>query len=308
MNFHQNIIEFHPNVQEALIHNKPIVALESTIISHGMPFPQNLETAIQLETEIKNSGAVPATIALMNGKIKIGLTLSEMELLAKEGSKVYKTSRRDMAYVLSKKITGATTVAATMIAAKMAGIKIFATGGIGGVHRGASETFDISADLQELAKTDVTVVCAGVKSILDIGSTLEYLETMGVPVIGYKTDEMPAFYSRKSGFKVDFNMKSAQEIAHFLQVKEQINLQQGVLITQPVPEEYDMDKTLIDNAIEQALTEQRQKGIKGKESTPFLLSRVKELTGAESLSANIALVKNNAKLAAEIAVALTDTI
>lgn len=308
MNFHQNIIEFHPNVQEALIHHKPIVALESTIISHGMPFPQNLETAIQLETEVKNSGAVPATIALMNGKIKIGLTLSEMELLAKEGSKVYKTSRRDMAYVLSKKITGATTVAATMIAAKMAGIKIFATGGIGGVHRGASETFDISADLQELAKTDVAVVCAGVKSILDIGSTLEYLETMGVPVIGYKTDEMPAFYSRKSGFKVDFNLKSAQEIAHFLQVKEQIHLQQGVLITQPVPEEYGMDKTLIDNAIEQALTEQRQKGIKGKESTPFLLGRVKELTGGESLSANIALVKNNAKLAAEIAVALTNTI
>jgi len=295
-------LEFSPEVFEALQLKKPLVALESTIIAHGMPFPQNLETALLLEYEIRLHGATPATIALIEGKIKIGLSLDELEVLAKSGSKVHKTSRRDLAYILMQKKLGATTVAATMIAAEKAGIKIFATGGIGGVHRDATQTMDISADLQELSKTNVAVVCAGVKSILDIGLTLEYLETMGVPVIGFQTDEMPAFYSGKSGFKVDFNLKSSTEIAHFLQVHQQLDLQQGVLITQTVPVEYDIDKNLIDNAIEQALAEQKHKGIRGKESTPFLLAKVKELTGGESLVSNIALVRNNARLAAEIAV------
>ncbi len=304
MNTFQKYLDFAPEVFESLQLHKPVVALESTIISHGIPFPQNLETALLLEDEIRLHGATPATIALMDGKIKIGLSLDELEVLAKFGSKVHKTSRRDLTYVLSQKKLGATTVAATMMAAQMAGIKIFATGGIGGVHRDATQTMDISADLQELGRTNVAVVCAGVKSILDIGLTLEYLETMGVPVVGYQTDEMPAFYSSKSGFKVDFNLKSPTEIAHFLQIHQQLDLHQGVLITQSIPAEYDMDKTAIEQAIEQALIEQKQKGIRGKESTPFLLAKVKEFTGGESLVSNIALVRNNARLAAEIAIHL----
>ena len=300
-----NYLEIHPEVKEALQNNKPIVALESTIISHGMPFPQNMETALMLENEVRKHGAIPATIALMNGVIKIGLTESEIEFLASEGLKVHKTSRRDLAYVLAQKMTGATTVSATMIAAEMAGIRGFATGGIGGVHRDATETFDISADLLELSQTPVAVVCAGVKSILDIGLTLEYLETMGVPVLGYQSDDMPAFYTSKSGFKVDFNLQTTDEIARFIHLQNEMGLKNGILITQAIPKAYDMDPFIVDVAIEKALTLQKELGIKGKNTTPFLLAKVKELTGGESLVSNIALVQNNARLAAEIAVALS---
>jgi len=299
-----NYLEINPEVSKAIKSGKAVVALESTIISHGMPYPQNLETALMLEQEVRKYGAIPATIALLNGKIKVGLTVEEITYLAKEGLRVHKTSRRDLAYILFKKISGATTVSATMIAAKMAGIRIFATGGIGGVHRGAAETFDISADLQELAHTNIAVVCAGIKSILDIGLTLEYLETMGVPVIGYNTDELPSFYSRKSGFPVDFNLKTPLEIANYLNIKKQIGLENGVIIAQPIPVEFDFDSKIINTAIEKALILQKELGIKGKESTPFLLSKVKEFTHGESLISNIALVKNNVQLASEIAVSL----
>jgi len=299
-----NYLEINPEVSKAIKNGQAVVALESTIISHGMPYPQNLETALMLEQEVRKYGAIPATIALLNGKIKVGLTVEEITYLAKEGLRVHKTSRRDLAYILFKKISGATTVSATMIAAKMAGIRIFATGGIGGVHRGAAETFDISADLQELAHTDIAVICAGIKSILDIGLTLEYLETMGVPVIGYNTDELPAFYSRKSGFPVDFNLKTPLEIANYLNIKKQIGLENGVIIAQAIPVEFDFDSKIINTAIEKALILQKELGIKGKESTPFLLSKVKELTHGESLISNIALVKNNVQLASEIAVSL----
>ena len=296
-----NYIDIKPEVAEALQNKQPVVALESTIISHGMPYPKNMETALQVEAVVRAEGAVPASIALMNGKIKIGLTESEIKLLAQKGREVIKTSRRDVPYVLSHKLTGATTVAATMIAAEKAGIKIFATGGIGGVHRGATETFDISADLQELAKTNVAVVCAGIKSILDLGLTLEYLETMGVPVLGYQTDELPAFYTRKSGFKVDYKMENPQEIAELLQVKWATGLNGGVVIANPVPEAYALDEHIMQNAIEQALAAQQKAGIKGKDSTPFLLAKVKELTSGQSLVSNIELVLNNARLAARIA-------
>ena len=296
-----NYIDINPEVAQALQDNRPVVALESTIISHGMPYPKNMETALQVEAVVRDEGAVPATIALMNGKIKVGLEKDEIEFLAKKGREVIKTSRRDIPYVLSHKLTGATTVAATMIAAERAGIKIFATGGIGGVHRGATETFDISADLQELAKTNVAVVCAGIKSILDLGLTLEYLETMGVPVLGYQTDELPAFYTRKSGFKVDYKMESPKEIANLLRVKWVTGLQGGVVIANPVPEAHALDEQIMHKAIEQALVEQQKAGIKGKESTPFLLAKVKELTSGQSLVSNIELVLNNARLAAQIA-------
>ena len=299
-----NYIEITPEVAEALQNNRPVVALESTIISHGMPYPKNMETALQVEAVVRAEGAVPATIALINGKIKVGLEKDEIEFLAKKGREVIKTSRRDIPYVLSHKLTGATTVAATMIAAELAGIKIFATGGIGGVHRGATETFDISADLQELAKTNVAVVCAGIKSILDLGLTLEYLETMGVPVLGYQTDELPAFYTRKSGFKVDYKMESPQEIADVLRVKWATGLQGGVVIANPVPEAHALDEQIMHKAIEQALAEQQKAGIKGKESTPFLLAKVKELTSGQSLVSNIELVLNNVRLAAQIAASL----
>jgi len=298
-------LDINPEIQDALRNHQPIVALESTIISHGMPFPQNMETALMLEHEVRKYGAIPATIALINGIIKIGLTEGEIEFLAREGLKVHKTSRRDLAFVLSKKLTGATTVAATMIAAEMAGIRVFATGGIGGVHRDATETFDISADLLELSQTPVAVVCAGVKSILDIGLTLEYLETMGVPILGYQSDDMPAFYTSKSGFKVDFNMQTTEEIAHFIHIQNEMSLKNGILITQAIPKAYDMDPFIIDVAIEKALTLQKELGIKGKNTTPFLLAKVKEFTGGESLISNIALVQNNARLAAEIAVSLS---
>ena len=296
-----NYIDIKPEVAEALQNKQPVVALESTIISHGMPYPKNMETALQVEAVVRAEGAVPASIALMNGKIKIGLTEAEIKLLAQKGREVIKTSRRDIPYVLSHKLTGATTVAATMIAAEKAGIKIFATGGIGGVHRGATETFDISADLQELAKTNVAVVCAGIKSILDLGLTLEYLETMGVPVLGYQTDELPAFYTRKSGFKVDYKMEGPQEIADLLQVKWATGLNGGVVIANPVPEAYALDERVMQKAIEQALAAQLTAGIKGKDSTPFLLAKIKELTSGQSLVSNIELVLNNARLAAKIA-------
>ncbi len=303
----KQFLSIHPIVQKALDNNQAVVALESTIISHGMPYPKNLETALMLEDEVRKNGAIPATIALINGKIKVGLTKEELTYLAKEGTKVIKTSRRDIPYVLAKKLTGATTVATTMIAAEKAGIAIFATGGIGGVHRGASKTFDISADLQELAHTNVAVVCAGIKAILDLELTLEYLETLGVPVLGYKTDELPAFYTRKSGFKVDYNMQNPQEIADLLKAKWNLGLKGGVVLANPIPEASSMDFDEMTMAIDQAIIEQNKLGIKGKESTPFLLAKVKELTQGKSLESNIELVRNNVILASKLAVAYVKT-
>jgi len=294
-------LDLNPEVRQALAANKPIVALESTIISHGMPYPKNLETAMQVSQTVRDNGAVPATIAIINGRLKAGLTKSEIELLAKEGPKVVKVSRRDMPYIVSKKLNGATTVAATMIIAKMAGIKIFATGGIGGIHRGAQESFDISADLQELAHTNVAVVCAGAKAILDLNLTLEYLETQGVPVLGYQTAELPAFYTRKSGLKVDYKLDSPQEIVQFLKSKWALKLKGGVVIANPVPEMYQMNYDVIMETIDDALLEADKLGIKGKESTPFLLEKIADLTQGESLETNIKLVLNNAALAAKIA-------
>jgi pseudouridine-5'-phosphate glycosidase len=296
-----SFLEISPEVKLALENNKPVVALESTIISHGMPFPKNMETALQVEQIVRDNQAIPATIAIINGKLKAGLTKSEIELLAQEGPKVIKTSRRDIPYLVSKKLNGATTVASTMIIAQMAGIKIFATGGIGGVHRGASETFDISADLQELAHTNVAVVCAGAKAILDLNLTLEYLETQGVPVIGYKTKELPAFYTRKSGLNVDYKLNSPQEIADFLKSKWKLNLNGGVVVANPVPEKYQMNYTEIMKTIDDALLEANKLGVKGKESTPFLLEKIANLTQGQSLETNIKLVLNNAELAAKIA-------
>ncbi|QCX34338.1 pseudouridine-5'-phosphate glycosidase [Caloramator sp. E03] len=289
-------------VKEAIDNKNPVVALESTIISHGMPYPQNVETALSVEKIVRENGAVPATIAIIGGKLKAGLSRDEIEYLGKKGREIIKVSRRDIPYIVSKGLDGATTVASTMIIAALSGIKIFATGGIGGVHRGAQETFDISADLQELANTNVAVVCAGAKSILDLGLTLEYLETLGVPVVGYKTDELPAFYTRRSGFKVDYRLDTPKEIANMLRVKWELNLKGGVIIANPIPKEYEMDYDTINKAIEDALEEAKYKGIKGKETTPFLLSKVKDITGGKSLESNIQLVFNNAKLSAQIAV------
>lgn len=291
-------------VAEALKNNKAVVALESTIISHGMPYPKNVETALKVEAIIRENGAIPATIAILDGKLKVGLSKDEIEILGKKGEDVIKTSRRDIPFIIAGKKDGATTVAATMIIAKLAGIEVFATGGIGGVHRGAQESFDISADLEELANTDVAVVCAGAKSILDIGLTLEYLETAGVPVIGFGVDELPAFYTRKSGFKVDYNMDSPKEIAEVLKSKWDLNLHGGVVVANPIPEEFQMDYDTINWAIQDALKESEEKGIKGKDSTPFLLAKVKDITGGDSLEANIELVYNNAKVGAKIAVEL----
>jgi len=294
-------LEINSEVKKALDDSLPIVALESTIISHGMPYPQNLETALTVEQIIRDNGAVPATIAILNGKIKVGLSHDEIDFLAKSGNKIVKASRRDIPYLISKNIDGATTVASTMIAANLAGIKVFATGGIGGVHRGASESFDISADLQELANTNVAVVCAGIKAILDLGLTLEYLETFGIPVLGYQTDELPAFYTRKSGYRVNFKMDSVSEIAKLLRSKLDLDLKGGVIIANPIPKDKELDFEVMHTAIEEALEQEKKLGIKGKESTPFLLGKVKELTGGLSLEANIELVYNNAKLAAQIA-------
>jgi pseudouridine-5'-phosphate glycosidase len=297
-------LDIHPDVAAAIAAGKPVVALESTIISHGMPWPQNAETAKKVEQIIRDNGAVPATIAIIDGRLKAGLSDEEIDTLAKAGLSVTKCSRRDLPFVIAQKQHGATTVAATMIIAAMAGIKVFATGGIGGVHRGAQQTFDISADLQELAKTSVAVVCAGAKSILDLALTREYLETQGVPVLGYKTDTLPAFYTRESDQTVDYNLQSANDIASFLKAKWEMQLHGGVIIANPIPEEFAMDKAAIDSAINQALAEMKEQGVAGKESTPFLLARVAELTGGDSLASNIQLVFNNARLAAKIAIAL----
>lgn len=296
-------LDISPRVKKALLNNQPVVALESTIIAHGMPYPQNVETAKEVEQIVSSEGATPATIAILGGRIKVGLSEVDIETLGKKGRHVIKVSRRDIPYIVSQGLDGATTVASTMIGAAMADIKIFATGGIGGVHRGASETMDISADLQELAQTPVAVISAGVKSILDIGLTLEYLETQGVPVLGYQTKDFPAFYTQRSGFKVDYEMKDVTSIAKLMHAKWQMGLQGGLIIANPIPARQQMDETVINAAIEQALTEARENGIHGKESTPFLLGRVKELTEGDSLVSNIGLVFNNARLAAQLAVA-----
>ncbi len=297
-------LDISKEVGEALHNGRPVVALESTIISHGMPYPQNVETAIQVENQVRESGAIPATIAIINGKMKAGLTTDEITLLGQEGFAVPKVSRRDFPYILSQGKNGATTVASTMIISAKAGIKIFATGGIGGVHRGAETTMDISADLQELANTDVAVVSAGAKSILDLGLTLEYLETMGVPVIGYRTEEFPAFYSRESGFGVDYRLDDAGAIASLLHAKWENDLSGGVLIANPVPESHALPTNTMDRVIEEAIRQAEQKGISGKKLTPFLLGKIKELTQGESLVSNIELVMNNARLAASIAIEL----
>ncbi len=297
-------LDLSKEVKEALDNNKPVVALESTIISHGMPYPQNVETALKVEEIIRSKGAIPATIGIIGGRLKAGLTNEEIDYMGKTKG-IAKVSRRDIPFIVSNKKDGATTVASTMIIAAMAGIKVFATGGIGGVHRGAETTMDISADLEELAMTNVAVVCAGAKSILDIGLTLEYLETKGVPVLGYKTDELPAFYTIKSGFKVDFNMDSPKSIADLIHTKWSLSLDGGVLITNPIPKEFSMDEALIEKVISDAVIEASKLGVKGKETTPFLLSKIKEITKGDSLDSNIQLVYNNARLAAEVAVELT---
>ncbi|MDC7705115.1 pseudouridine-5'-phosphate glycosidase [Vogesella indigofera] len=294
-------LDIHPDVAAALAARQPVVALESTIISHGMPYPQNVATALQVAAEVRAHGAVPATIAIINGRLKAGLSTEEIEYLGKAGREISKVSRRDLPFIVAGGKSGATTVASTMIIAALAGIRVFATGGIGGVHRGAQQSFDISADLQELAQTAVTVVCAGAKSILDLGLTLEYLETHGVPVIGYRTGTLPAFFTRNSDFGVDYQLDEAADIARAMQAKWQLGLHGGMVVANPIPEQYAMEKDSIDAAIEQALREASTQGISGKESTPFLLARVCELTGGDSLAANIQLVLNNARLAAAIA-------
>lgn len=300
----EKYLDIHPEVEKALKENKPVVALESTIISHGMPYPQNVDTALKVEGIIRENGAVPATIGIINGRIKIGLSRDEIEHMAKSEN-VAKVSRRDFPFVVAKKLDGATTVAATMIAADLAGIKVFVTGGIGGVHRGAEKTFDISADLKELANTNVAVICAGAKSILDIGLTLEYLETHGVPVVGYGTEELPAFYTRRSGFKVDYRVDTPEELAEAIKAKWDLNLTGGMVIGNPIPKEYEMDYDVINKAIADALAEAENLGIKGKETTPFLLSKVKSITSGKSLESNIQLVYNNASVGAKIALELS---
>ena len=276
-------LDINPEVAAALAAGKPVVALESTIISHGMPYPQNVETALNVEKIIRENGATPATIAIIGGRLKVGLTAEEIDYLGKTGTAVTKASRRDLAVLVSKGMDGAT------------------TGGIGGVHRGAETTMDISADLEELANTPVVVVCAGAKAILDLKLTLEYLETHGVPVIGYGTEELPAFYSRHSGLKVDYRMDTPEECAEAFHVQQSLGMKGGMLITNPIPEEYSMDDTVINKAIDDAIDEMNAKGIHGKEATPFLLAKVKELTGGDSLESNIRLVFNDARVAAQIA-------
>jgi pseudouridine-5'-phosphate glycosidase len=299
----QAFLQFSPEVQAARAAGKPIVALESTIISHGMPYPQNVQTAREVEGVIRDAGAVPATIAIIDGNICIGLSDEQLEVLG-NSKDALKVSRRDLAYVLAQKKLGATTVAATMICARLAGIEVFVTGGIGGVHRGAETSFDISADLQELARTSVAVVCAGVKSILDIGLTLEYLETHGVPVLSVGQPGFPAFFTRDSGYQADFQIDSPEEQARFIRTKWQLGLDGGVVVSNPVPAAMAMRNDEIDGIIAQALGEADAQGVKGKAVTPFLLGRIKELTGGRSLATNIALVKHNALVGARLAVAL----
>ena len=302
----QKYVDIAPEVAQALAQNKPVVALESTIISHGMPYPQNVETACAVEETVRAHGAIPATIAIIGGRLKVGLSKDEITYLGKKGQGVIKASRRDLAVLVARGEDGATTVATTMMIAAMAGVSVFATGGIGGVHRGAETSMDISADLEELAMTPVAVVCAGAKSILDLGLTLEYLETKGVPVIGYQTKELPAFYTRESGFLVDYRMDTPKEIAAAFHVKRELGLAGGMLVTNPIPKEDSMDRCVIEKAIETALEKANKQGISGKAVTPFLLAEVVALTGGDSLDANIRLVKNNARLGAEIATALCE--
>lgn len=294
-------LSINKDVEKALKEGTPIVALESTIISHGMPYPENVKTALEAEKIIRDNGCVPATIAIIKGQLKVGLTKEEIDYLGKEGLKVNKTSTRDIPYIVSKKLDGATTVSATSYIASLAGIKIFATGGIGGVHRGATQTFDISADLDELSKTKMAVVCAGAKSILDLGLTLEYLETKAVDVIGYKTDLLPAFYTSKSDFKVNHRLDTPEEIADLINAKWEIGMPGGILVTNPIPVEYEMDKEIIDKAINEAIVEMDKLGITGNKTTPYLLAKIKEITGGDSLDSNIKLVYNNCLLASLIA-------
>ncbi len=297
-------LDVNPQVSAALAEGRPVVALESTIISHGMPYPQNVQTALAVEEIIRKNGAVPATIAVIGGRLKAGLTPEEIEYFGKKGQAITKASRRDLPVLCARGEDGATTVTTTMIIAHMAGIQVFATGGIGGVHRGAETTMDISADLEELAHTPVMVICAGAKSILDLGLTLEYLETHGVPVIGFGTEELPAFYTRTSGFRVDYQIDTPQELAAAFRVQRELGYPGGMLVTNPIPAEYSMDPAVINTAIDQAIAECNEKGIHGKATTPFLLARVAELTGGDSLASNIQLVFNNAALAAKTAAAL----
>ncbi|EPJ44253.1 MAG: pseudouridine 5'-phosphate glycosidase [Osedax symbiont Rs2] len=301
----EKYLQVSDEVADAIASGKPVVALESTIISHGMPYPKNVETALNVERIIRDTGAIPATIAILQGQLVVGLNHQQIEYLGRAGQSVNKTSRRDIPFIVAAKKDGATTVASTMILAQMAGIKVFATGGIGGVHRNAETTMDISADLQELARTSVAVVCAGVKSILDIGLTLEYLETHGVPTIGFQSDEMPAFYTRESGFKIDYKLDSAREIADSLITKWQLGLEGGVVVTNAIPKQHSMEATVIGKTIDKALIDMQQQGVFGKQSTPFLLARIAEVTQGKSLEANIQLVYNNAQLGAEIAIEMS---
>ena len=294
-------LDVHPEVENALNSKQPIVALESTIISHGMPYPENIETALMVEDTVRANNAIPATIAIIKGRLKVGLTKKEIEFLA-TNDEVRKISRRDIAIAVSQKLSGSTTVASTMIISNLAKIAVFATGGIGGVHRGAEKTFDISADLEELSKTNVCVVCAGPKAILDIGLTLEYLETKGVPIIGYKTSDLPAFYSSKSGFNVDYRVDSAFDISEILKTKWSLSINGGVLITNPIPKTFELELTMMNEAINKAIIEAEKEKITGKEITPYLLSKVNEITQGKSLNANIKLIQNNAVLASKIAI------
>ena len=297
-------VDISPEVATALHEGNPVVALESTIISHGMPYPRNVETALQVQATVRQYGAVPATIAILGGRLKVGITDAQIEYLGKKGQRFIKTSRRDIPFIIARKGDGATTVSATMIIAAMANIRVFATGGIGGVHRGVEETLDISADLEELARTNVAVVCAGIKSVLDIGRTLEYLETKGVPVVGYRTESLPGFYTRDSGFAVDYRIDSAEDAADAIKAKWDLQLLGGMVIANPIPKEYALDPRDIASVIDDAIVEMNQRGITGKNTTPFLLARIAEQTGGKSLDANVQLVLNNAMVAAKIALAL----
>ncbi|MCD6120707.1 MAG: pseudouridine-5'-phosphate glycosidase [Spirochaetales bacterium] len=304
MNKKESFLNIADEVMEAKENKKPIVALESTIISHGMPYPENIAMASKVESIIRENGAVPATIALIEGKIKIGINKDELEYMA-SSKDILKASRRDIPVVVARRLSAATTVAGTMICASLAGIKVFATGGIGGVHRGAEKTFDISADLQELSKTDVAVVSAGAKSILDLKLTMEYLETMGVPVIGYGTNEFPAFYTRQSGIFVNYKLDTPEDVAAVILAQINLGYKGGMVIANPIPEEYSMDKDLIDSVIKDAIGEAEREKITGKDLTPFLLTKIKDITEGKSLDANLKLVYNNAELAAKIAVSLS---
>lgn len=301
---HHTFVKMSPEVEQAMKEGRPVVALESTIISHGMPYPQNVETALKCEQICRDNGAVPATCAIIGGQLCAGLTHEQIDYLGREGVKVTKASRRDIPLLMARKMDGATTVAATMIVAHLAGIKVFATGGIGGVHRGYEETMDVSADLEELGKTPVCVVCAGAKAILDLPRTMEYLETKGVPVIGYGTDELPAFYTAKSGIPLLWRADAPEEIAAAIHAAEELHYEGGMLITAPIPEAYSMDPDYIHGAVEQAVAEAKAQGVMGKDTTPFLLKRIKEITGGDSLASNIQLVFHNVQIAAQIAAAL----